>query len=300
MSIIADVPFELSEISAVQLPCVKILDVGASRPQGHVDVYERLMRAGLCRIVGFEASAEECRRLNAQGDPFRQYLPYYIGDGEQATFHLCSAPMTSSLLAPNVRLLDQFRDLPELVRVVAETSVNTVRLDDIPEAHDADFVKLDVQGAELAVIAGAPRTLSRVVIVQSEVEFAPLYREQPLFSDVDTAMRRNGFALHRLIDIQGRSFAPLVLRARPYEALSQLLWADAVYVRSLFTLEDLDAPALLKLAVILHEVYGSFDLVVRCLEFHDRAAGTTLAQAYLDRIVATRPELAVEVNHAKR
>jgi hypothetical protein len=60
--------------------------------------------------------------------------------------------------------------------------------------------------------------------------------------------------------------------------MSQQLWRDAFYVRDFMSFDHLAPLALLKLAVILHENYGSFDLVALALEAHDRQTGSSLSQ----------------------
>ena len=62
--------------------------------------------------------------------------------------------------------------------------------------------------------------------------------------------------------------------------MSQLLWADAVYVRSLFDLDAYEPAALRKLALILHDGYRSLDLVHLILAEHDRRAGTAFVAPY--------------------
>jgi hypothetical protein len=44
--------------------------------------------------------------------------------------------------------------------------------------------------------------------------------------------------------------------------------------------------ALLKLVVILHENYGSFDLAALALEAHDRRTGSDLQPTYIKRLVS--------------
>jgi hypothetical protein len=46
----------------------------------------------------------------------------------------------------------------------------------------------------------------------------------------------------------------------------------------------LDAASLLKTALILHEVYGSYDLAQHALEHHDRRTGSGLQMRYLERL----------------
>ncbi len=71
--------------------------------------------------------------------------------------------------------------------------------------------------------------------------------------------------------------------------LSQMLWADAVYVKDFMALDGLPPEKLLKMAVILHLVYGSFDLALQALSAYDAKMKTSLSQAYFGRLTA-RPE----------
>jgi hypothetical protein len=52
-----------------------------------------------------------------------------------------------------------------------------------------------------------------------------------------------------------------------------------------FAFDQLAPLALLKLAVILHENYGSFDLAALALEAHDCQTGSSLQPAYMTRLV---------------
>jgi len=66
-----------------------------------------------------------------------------------------------------------------------------------------------------------------------------------------------------------------------WAALSQSLWGDAVYVRDFMTFDTLSPEALLKIAVICHENYSSYDLAGVALEEYDRKMRTGLQMDYL-------------------
>ena len=59
---------------------------------------------------------------------------------------------------------------------------------------------------------------------------------------------------------------------------SQHIWSDAMFIRHVQRLEELDGAQLLKLAV-LALLYGSPDVAFLCLRRHDALHGGTLAQA---------------------
>lgn len=266
-------------------PAVKILDVGAMSVGGKESPHARLIKAGKATLVGFEPVASECERLNSI-DPAQQYLPFAIGDGSKAVLHVCSHPMTSSLYEPDTALLEKFQALAELTTVVRREPVRTRRLDDIDEAAGADYLKLDVQGAELAILKGARKLMSSILVVHTEVAFVPLYRGQPLFADVDGELRRHGFVFHRFMGISGRAYKPFLKNNDPADSISQHLWADAVYVRDFMRFGDLAPERLLKLALIVNECYVSFDLAALALRAHDEITGGTLGADFTAAVVA--------------
>src|SRR5262249_12061696 len=154
----------------------------------------------------------ECDKLNAAatglGGAPQRYLPYFIGDGSERTFYLTSQTMCSSLYEPSTPMLSRFAGLEELVRTTHTSIVPTHRLDDLPEVQAIDYMKVDVQGAELDVLRGATRLLRRTLVVEAEVEFEPLYTDQPLFGDVDRFMRGQGYRFHTFTGLSGGAFTP--------------------------------------------------------------------------------------------
>ena len=288
--------FDIFELVPRLAPPIKLIDVGAMS-MGDRELFRPLIEEGGAQVVGFEPEPVECEKLTAQHGPSHTFLPCVIGDGTKRTFHTCNLAWTSSLYPPNTPLLSLFQNLENLMQVVSTQEVQTVRLDDIPQAAAADYLKLDVQGAELDVLRGSTRLLSDIVFIQTEVEFVPLYHGQPLFSEVDQALRKAGFLLHRFAEIAGRAFRPLVLNDDMNAMGSQFLWADAFYVRNFTDLHMLSPDKLLSLAVILHLVSQSYDMVPLVLRHYDRQMGTRKSLDYLHRLAGTGGPIAAMSHH---
>ena len=151
---------------------------------------------------------------------------------EERDLYLCRKQNVSSVYYPNVTFLERFPNpqrfgVIETVRVEADTLDNQLRLNGIPEI---DFIKIDVQGHELPILQGAANSLERCVGLELEVEFAPLYVDQPLFSDVDAFVREQGF---ELFDLRKSYWKRRGSRLAGYTTgKGQLVFGDALYLKS--------------------------------------------------------------------
>jgi FkbM family methyltransferase len=259
------------------------VDVGAMWMGMEFVPYRALLK-GDTHVVGFEPVQAECDRLNALRMPKHTYLPYFVGDGTQRTFYLCAASMTSSLYEPNMPLLSRFNQVDDLTRPVSQTPVQTKRLDDIQEVTRVDLLKVDVQGADLDVLRGSPRLLKNCGVVLTEVEFIHLYKNQPLFADVDAYMRGQGFLLHCLGGLSGRAFKPIAPGGDVSAKVNQVLWSDATYVKDFMRFSELEPDQLLRIAIILHEMYVSCDLAALALQHYDAKTGKGLWKTYMTRL----------------
>jgi len=265
-----------------KVPTIQILDVGAMATGE--ERYHPLVASRLAQVTGFEPNPAEYARLQGREGPYR-YLPHFLGSGRSATFHLTRYPGCSSLLMPDPKVIDLFMtigcaDPGGNFHVEKTETIETVRLDDIKPALQVDFLKVDAQGYELEIMRHGAATLANTLVIECEVEFVPLYREQPLLGDVQCFLRDQGFMLHKLIDVAGRPFRPFN-PPNPHMPMSQLLWADAIFVRDFTRLEAYGDDQLLKAAAILDVVYRSYDLAGLLLTEYDRRAKTSLWQAYV-------------------
>ena len=180
----------------VTLTC---LDIGARR--GFTK--DLLAIAPLVDAIGFEADEGECKRLNqqapGQSGPWHslRFLPVAVGPAVgAATLHLYRQRGCSSMLEADVELARVFSRadyyvLEDTVQVPVEP------LDGVAVKHgftDAAFMKIDVQGFELGVFRGARDLLAGpMTAVRSEISFAPMYKDQPLFGDIAGHLRPFGF-----------------------------------------------------------------------------------------------------------
>jgi FkbM family methyltransferase len=235
------------------------VDVGANPIDGDPP-YARMLAGELCTVVGFEPQEEALAELRRRAGPHETYLPYAVGDGETHTLRLAGAPGMTSILEPDPQRLALFNGFTEWGRVVGEQRVETRRLDDIEEIEAMDLLKIDVQGAELAVFEGATRLLEGAVAVHTEVSFVPLYKDQPSFGQIDLALRERGFIPHAFPAVKRWAIAPVVFAADIRVPGNQLLEADVVYVRDFGKPDAMSDDQLAQLVLIAHHVYGSVDL----------------------------------------
>ncbi|GJF10166.1 hypothetical protein NGTWS0302_31680 [Mycolicibacterium cyprinidarum] len=242
-----------------------VVDVGANPIDGEPP-YMPMLAAGLCRVTGFEPQPEALLELQTNKGPYERYLPYAIGDGGDHTLNICRASGMTSLFDPDPQTLSLFEVLEPLGEVIEQVALSTQTLDDISEIEHVDFLKIDIQGGELAVFQGGRTKLSDAVAIQTEVSFVTLYKDQPSLGDIDLELRGQGFIPHCFAAVKHWPIAPFVVNNEPRRALNQLLEADIVYVRDFSRPDSLSDEQLKHLALIAHHCYGSFDLALRCVK----------------------------------
>ena len=223
------------------------------------------------RLVGFEPDKREFNKLS-DGRPAETsttFLDVALHNQRgPIRFNIARDRGLSSIFEPDRTFLDAFPesnrfDIVEVQPVEADTLDNQLGHHRIA---DVDFIKADTQGSELLVLEGARQALSTMVIgVEVEVEFAPIYRGQPLFADVDGFLRSLGFVLFDLRPCYWKRTSG----RRIGGPRGQIVWADALYLKSIPGLasgaESLDmasrrAKILKSIAVAL--LYGYCDYAI--------------------------------------
>jgi len=141
-------------------------------------------------VVSFEPDKQEFEfLLRTKRENDRVYSCALSKESGNALLNLTKSRACSSIYKPNFKFLEDF---PESERYIIEdtVSIKTSSLDDLYGNRglgDIDFIKIDVQGSELDILEGGRKFLSEKIIgAEVEVEFQPLYKGQPLFSDIDS------------------------------------------------------------------------------------------------------------------
>jgi len=245
---------------------VYLADLGASG-----GIHKRWKKSLLpVRSYLFEPDKEAATALEAEGDVIVFPFAIWERDAEDTPFYMarrdCS---TSSLLRPNLSLLSRWPN-SERFETGEEVSMRTRTLNSLAEEGAIpalDMLKLDIQGAELAVLSQATRLLPRVIGLEIEVGFVEIYQGQPLFRDIDAFLAPHGF---ELVDLRRVWWQ----RKRPrycFQARGQLAFADALYLRSPEDMAVLAAtdPRLAASAFCIYDCYGYYDLCERLLEYPD-------------------------------
>lgn len=241
-----------------------VVDVGAN-PKGSTPPYREMLDAGLCRVTGFEPQPEALAALEQDKGPLETYLPWVIGDGAAHTLKVYRHSGLTSTLRPDPQALETFALFKPDFELLREVPVQTRRLDDIAEVGDFDFLKMDIQGGELAALRHARHKLRAAVVVQVEVSYAALYQGQAGCGEVDRELRAQDFLPFCFDALRVYDVSPVTINHRPLAGTKQLLEADLVYVRNYLAPEALDAAQLKQLCLVMHHCYSAYDLCMTCL-----------------------------------
>ncbi|WP_287636472.1 MULTISPECIES: FkbM family methyltransferase [unclassified Microcystis] len=232
-------------------------------------------------IYGFEADADECKRMNQNLKERNirhqeKHIPIALSNTQgKSQLYVTKDKACSSLYEPNHSYVSRFRSsLPEFLTLDYVSEIETTTLDSFcaSELIDTiDFLQVDVQGAELNIFQGAQQIIKNSTLaIQTEVEFAPIYKNQPLFADVDNHLRQQGFFLQGfkgLHCISKKSFPVEIKAGVPQYLAAQMLWGDAFYFQDLIGQSSPVSPEkLLKQACIADILYFP-DYALELLEY---------------------------------
>ena len=286
-------PF-LSRPSPFPLPwpkdmaALRVVDVGSQVLDFEGDMHAPLQAAAPIETIGFDPFATPSEAPGGVIDVHRddnrviRTYPCLLGDGGRVRFHINRYDATSSILPTNHALTRPFGLLDQALETVETRELQSHRIDDVlADLGAVDLLKVDVQGAAHTVLANGPALLRRTLVCHVEVEFAPVYKGQRLFADVDGLLREAGFGFVDFFSLGRQRYASFdTARDRAFHR-GRTLWADGVYVRGLDQPDTLTASELFRTALIMHVCYNKQDLAAELLRHADQRAGTQSSSAYI-------------------
>ncbi len=178
-------------------------------------------------IIGIDADPEECARLNAAAKAGERHINAAVGrENETVCLELHKKRTTSSCYATDINRMRHFHDVERFAKE-GTISSTTRSLDSICTSEGLsriDYLKVDVEGLELAVLQGYTGPL---LVAELEVNFHPFRKDVPLFDEIMAHMRKRGFFL---VDLRRTYWSPTRMRdVRNYSSKGWIMFGDALF-----------------------------------------------------------------------
>lgn len=196
-------PAAMDELKRASLGLAKGIHVGAHLGE-ELETYQNM---GFSSMLWIEASPEQFAKLKERIEGVRPNgmknvaVNAFASESDGEALHLRrfnNEGASSSIFAATPLLTKTWRGLAD---TGTSEEVITATLDRISSEHgfaDADFLNVDVQGAELLVLKGATAVLASVKAVIAEVSTKPYYDGGVLWPQLRDYLREHGFeALHQ-------------------------------------------------------------------------------------------------------
>jgi len=259
-----------------------IVDIGAN-PVNPAP-YTPLLRAGGCTVTGFEPQDDAFAELQRLKGPDETYFPFALGDGGRHNLHIYRNGGFTSIFPPHVAT-HAAMGRPRWSRVDRVIEMETKALDDIPDLGPCDLLKIDIQGGEKLVLDHGRRSLSEAVAVIVELRYLQLYENEPMMGGVDSALRDQGFMLHKFLFNKALPLpSSQSARLNRRRVNDQLVDGDAVYLRHPGHVADWSDAQLMHCALLAASVFGSHSLVLWALDdlIRRKACADDLPARYVD------------------
>lgn len=162
------------------------------------------------------------------GQRFHYPIAVFDVSGKKV-FYVCRNTHMSSLFEPDMdNLKIHFREVISMFDVVEKTEVVCERLDTIIKEINKkfDFLKVDVQGAELNVLKSAGDFLSGFKGIQVECNHVSIYKGSQLTDAINRFLTDRGFTMGKK------------LFYKRHADVSKMVWNDYLYINDQVSLGE--------------------------------------------------------------
>lgn len=191
-----------------------VLDVGANQGQYRDFLRERVGYGG--HIVSFEPVPDNVAVLHdrAKADPRWTIEDCALGaEAGHTQFNVMASSVFSSFLTPDASQTNAFEQTNRVERVI---QVEVKRLADVlPPLLSRlgcrrPYLKLDTQGYDLQVVAGAGERMADVLALQAEASVTPIYAGMPDYVTTIRTLETHGFQLAGMFPVDPDALVELV------------------------------------------------------------------------------------------
>lgn len=262
--------------------------------------YEKFLK-----IIAFEPDDREFTKLVSKENLLN--LNYVLAESSKdIDYYITTAHGKSSNIQPNLDLLAKypcFLDY-EVQRKIKLNSSKVTSLDILRQnalIPEIDFIKVDTQGSELSILKGGSNNILKNLLgIQIEVEFIPLYKNQPLFRNVDEFLDSNNF---QLIDLKRYYWKRS--ESQNTRGKGEIIFGDALYFIKIEKFQELITTIEIGKAkdkilkfIVLSLVYGMNDYACSLIKIGiDNQIINNYEKAFLERLLLT---LKNEININRR
>ena len=163
-------------------------------------------------IIWIDAISEKVEEAKSRGIPNVYRAVITDKDDAAVTFNISNNVQSSSIL----NLKTHLQEHPH-IHYVRSTQETTVTIDTFFKRNNLDpakysFWNLDIQGAELLALTGAPESIAYATAMYLEVNEKELYENCALVGELDTFLSKHGFT-------------------RVQTRMTDHGWGDALYIK---------------------------------------------------------------------
>lgn len=237
--------------------------------------------------IGFEPDQVEAERLSSmpkRGWKSSRHLPIAIGSVDGAsTLYVPESPQGASLRPHNLDMIERF-GYENLHRDQTTIDISVRTLDSLRSSEElprTDYLKVDIEGAELEVLQASPQALAECVAIKVECSFLEQRVGQALTWDVAAFLVLSGFHIVDIHDIhrwRRRPYAPHPYLARVPVAYSRGQVAQCDLIAFRWPATDASDQSILR-TIVIASALGYFDFGISLLRAFPRAAEWAQANA---------------------
>ena len=204
---------------------------------------------------------------------FHHFPLMVLGDGSKMDLRLAVQAELSSTLPV---LPEKPSIIPNIMppTLVSTTSVTSSRIDDVNGINNIDWLMLDDQHHNLAILQHGQQKLANALLINVGICFLPGHSEQVDFGEINQQLENAGFRLLKLENIQHHNLLP---EPEQHQEQSETTYGQAIFIPNNDKLSQLDNNKLYKLAFLLGTIYGLKGAAYQLLNHMD----TEQAKLYL-------------------